>query len=185
MITSLHERELRAVLDGFVDYIEEQADPDRLERLHHTWIPLLSTYVTHDAVESVLDEWHAMIENPFLWIHYIEEQLALTAKPIIQNTLEKWKKPFVFAGHQLSDELYACWSDGRKRRTASACSAAHIIGLALPMEENAVLLLHYFNTDEAFEGLLEAAFSKTTNMTRQRYLNDHYLTCLSLQSDNS
>lgn len=183
-VTSLHERELMTILSGFADYIEQRADQQKLDQLHHTWIPLLSTYVTHNAVESSLDEWHAMIESDFLWLHYIEEQLALTAKPVVRNTLKKWQKPFVFAGHRLTGDIYTCWSSGTEWQVQNAC-AAHLIGMALPMGEKRLLLVHCFETDEWFEELLEESFSETKETTRQHYLNHHYLTCLSLQSDNS
>ncbi|WNS80989.1 hypothetical protein RRU94_09215 [Domibacillus sp. DTU_2020_1001157_1_SI_ALB_TIR_016] len=183
-VTSLYERELLAVLNGFSDYVEKHADPEQLERLYHTWIPLLSTYVTHDAVESTLDEWYAMIENDFLWLHYIEEKQVLTEKPIIQHILEIWKKPFAFAGSRLPNGRYEHWADGIKWNIRTEC-AEYIIGIALPLGESEALLVHWFETDEAFQELLEDGFSETKDLTRQQYLNGHYLTCLSFQSDNT
>lgn len=183
-VTSLHERELTAILSGFTGFIEQHADADELEQLYHAWIPLLSTYVTHDSVESAIDEWYAFIQNDSLWLHYIEEQLSLTAKPFVRDTLEKWKQPFVFAGHQTPDGLYTCWSDQSKWHIEKE-STVHVMGIALPMTDQSVLLAHSFETDVEFEELLEEGFAESKEMMRQTYLNRNYLTCISFLSDNT
>ncbi|WP_046175950.1 hypothetical protein [Domibacillus indicus] len=180
---SLHKRELAAILGGFPGFIEQHADQHKLEQLYRTWIPLLSTYVTHDAVEAAIDEWHAMLQDYSLWLHYIEEQLALTVKPVIQNILEQWKQPFVFAGSRTAENTFTGWSNGNKLRIQSEYT--HVIGLALPMEANSALLVHFFETEEEFEELLDEGFSQAAGLTKQDYLNTHYLTCLSFLSDNS
>lgn len=183
-ITSLHKRELAAILDGFTSFIEQHADAGEREQLYHTWIPLLSTYVTHDSVESAIDEWYAIIQNDSFWLHYIEEQLALTAKPFVRDTLEKWKQPFIFAGHRTPEGTYSCWSDGATWQVEND-HAAYLTGVALPLDDHSVLLVHSFQTDDEFEELLEDGFAESGKTERQAYLNECYLKCLSFLSDNS
>ncbi len=184
-IIPIHQRELEAVQAGLPGWIALKADEFELDRLYHTWIPLLSTYVTHDSIEAAIDEWYAMIKQPGIWLDYIEEAKAATTRPFVVHTLESWKNPFIFAGRKTESRTFSNWGNQKKWQLPEMKSQ-YFIGLALPLAESQeALLVHFFEADEEFFDLLEDAFEESCFSSRQQYLNNFYLTCLSFLSDNS
>ncbi|OAH54350.1 MULTISPECIES: hypothetical protein [Bacillaceae] len=182
-ITPIHIRELDSIRNQFSNYFEEHADETELDRLYHTWIPLLSTYVTHDSIEAAIDDWYALIEHPYIWFHYIEEIQSISTRPIVSDTLEAWKLPFVFAGIRKENHTYRNWSNGSEW-SLSDITGDHFIGIALPLpEKNHAVIHHYFEADEDFFNLLEDHFENSSHTSRQLYLNRMYLTCLAHLSD--
>lgn len=184
-ITSIHQRELHSVLSNFSGFAALQANEYERERLYHTWIPLLSTYVTHDSIEAAIDEWHSMIKQPTIWINYIEETKANATRPLVIQTLERWKNPFIFAASQTEPGIYVNWSDQKKWQVAGT-ESGHFIGLALPLlESQNAMLVHFFEADAEFFEDLESGFNESGSLSRQHYLQVSYLTCLSFLGNNT
>jgi hypothetical protein len=182
-ITPIHIRELDSIRHQFSNYFEKNTDEIKLDRLYHTWIPLLSTYVTHDSIEAAIDDWYALIEHQDIWLHYIEETQAKLTRPIVTNTLESWKKPFVFTGSLTENGTYQNWIDDSEWVLADS-EGAHIIGIMLPFpEKNSALNQHYFEATADFFDALNDGFENSYYSSKQQYLNRAYLTCLAHLSD--
>lgn len=183
-ITSIHHRELESIRSGFWDYMALHADEFELDRIYHTWIPLLSTYVTHDSIEVLIDDWYAMITHSSLWVDYIEKAQEKATRPFILHILEQWKKPFIFAGRRADSGMYLNWSSGQEWQL-SKVKNRFVIGLALPLlEKKEALLVHSFEAGPDLFDLLEEGFHMSSFSSKQDYLNEDYLSCLSFLSDN-
>ncbi|OMP66480.1 hypothetical protein [Domibacillus epiphyticus] len=177
-ITSIHTRELDSIRHQFSDYFEEHSDETELDRLYHKWIPLLSTYVTHDSIETAIDDWYALIEHSNIWSLYMEETQVKSTRPTVINTLEAWKQPIIFAGKKQVDGTYKNWSDDR-RWTLLNAATDHFIGIALPFpDKTQAVLQHYFEATDDFFNILADDYENSPHPTRELFLKHSYLTCL-------